>query len=128
MIDLYTWPTPNGHKIHIMLEETGLEYRVHPIDIGAGDQFKPEFLAISPNKQDPGDGRPAGARRQTLRARGVGRDALLPRVQDRQVPAAGLRKRWQVLQWVMTQMGHVGPMLGQAHTSSATRPRRSSTR
>ena len=53
MIDLYTWPTPNGHKIHIMLEETGLEYRVHPIDIGAGDQFKPEFLAIAPNNRMP---------------------------------------------------------------------------
>src|SRR5688500_827841 len=53
LIDLYTWPTPNGHKIHIMLEETGLEYRVHAIDIGAGDQFKPEFLAISSNNKIP---------------------------------------------------------------------------
>src|SRR5258706_501094 len=53
MIDLYTWPTPNGHKIHIMLEESGLEYKVHPIDIGAGEQFKPEFLAISPNNKIP---------------------------------------------------------------------------
>ena len=48
MIDLYTWPTPNGHKVHIMLEECALPYNVHPIDIGAGDQFKPEFLKISP--------------------------------------------------------------------------------
>ena len=53
MIELYTWPTPNGHKVHIMLEETGLPYRVHPIDIGAGDQFKPEFLRISPNNKMP---------------------------------------------------------------------------
>src|SRR5712671_4871863 len=53
MIDLYTWPTPNGHKIHIMLEETGLKYEIHAIDIGAGDQFKPEFLAISPNNKIP---------------------------------------------------------------------------
>ena len=53
MIDLYTWPTPNGHKIHIMLEETGLEYKVHPVDIGAGEQFKPEFLAVSPNNKIP---------------------------------------------------------------------------
>ncbi len=53
MIDLYTWPTPNGHKIHIMLEETGTPYRVIPIDIGAGDQFKPEFLKISPNNKMP---------------------------------------------------------------------------
>ncbi len=53
MIDLYTWPTPNGHKIHIMLEEIGMDYRVIPIDIGAGDQFKPEFLKISPNNKMP---------------------------------------------------------------------------
>ena len=53
MIDLYTWPTPNGHKIHIMLEETGLPYTVHPIDIQSGDQFKPEFLKISPNNKIP---------------------------------------------------------------------------
>jgi GST-like protein len=53
MIDLYTWPTPNGHKIHIMLEETGLKYNVIPIDIGAGDQFKPDFLKISPNNKMP---------------------------------------------------------------------------
>ena len=53
MIELYTWPTPNGHKVHIMLEETGTPYNVHPIDIGAGDQFKPEFLKISPNNKMP---------------------------------------------------------------------------
>ena len=53
MIDLYTWPTPNGHKIHIMLEETGLEWSVHPIDIQKGDQFKPEFLKFSPNNKMP---------------------------------------------------------------------------
>src|ERR1039457_7270920 len=53
MIDLYSWPTPNGHKIHIMLEETGLPYRVHPINIGRGDQFKPEYVAICPNSKIP---------------------------------------------------------------------------
>ena len=53
MIDVYTWPTPNGHKIHIMLEECGLPYQAHAVDIGAGDQFKPEFLAISPNNKIP---------------------------------------------------------------------------
>ena len=53
MIEVYSWPTPNGHKIHIMLEECGLAYRAHPVDIGAGDQFKPEFLAISPNNKIP---------------------------------------------------------------------------
>ena len=88
MIDLYTWPTPNGHKIHIMLEETGLEYRVHPVDIGAGEQFKPEFLEISPNNKIPAMVDQRRSRRQAVRARRVGRDAVLPRLQDRQVPAA----------------------------------------
>jgi GSH-dependent disulfide-bond oxidoreductase len=115
MIDLYTWPTPNGHKIHIMLEETGLPYRVIPIDIGAGDQFKPEFLKISPNNKMPAmvdsegpDGKPmalaeSGAMLFYLASK-TGK--FLP---------ANIRKRWQVMQWVMFQMGHIGPMLGQAH-------------
>jgi GST-like protein len=105
MIDLYTWPTPNGHKIHIMLEETGLEYRVHAIDIGAGDQFKPDFLAISPNNkipamidQDGPGGKPFALASKTGK--------FLPRE---------LRDRWLVMQWTMFQMGHIGPMLGQAH-------------
>jgi GST-like protein len=117
MIELYTWPTPNGHKVHIMLEETGTPYNVHPIDIGAGDQFKPEFLKISPNNKMPamvdtegpeGKGRPfalaeSGAMLLYLAAK-TGR--FLP---------ADLRKKWQVMQWLMFQMGHIGPMLGQAH-------------
>ena len=115
MIDLYTWPTPNGHKIHIMLEETGLPYRVHPIDIGAGDQFKPEFLRISPNNKMPAmvdsdgpDGKPmslfeSGAMLLYLASK-TGK--FLP--QD-------IRDRWSTLQWLMFQMGGVGPMLGQAH-------------
>ena len=115
MIDLYTWPTPNGHKIHIMLEETGLPYKVIPVDIGAGDQFKPEFLKISPNNKMPAmvdhdgpDGKPmalaeSGAMLFYLASK-TGR--FLP---------GHIRKRWQVMQWVMFQMGHLGPMLGQAH-------------
>ena len=115
MIDLYTWPTPNGHKVHIMLEETGTPYRVIPIDIGKGDQFKPEFLKISPNNKMPAmvdpdgpDGKPfalaeSGAMLFYLASK-TGR--FLPK---------DLRKRWQVMQWTMFQMGHVGPMLGQAH-------------
>ena len=115
MIDLYTWPTPNGHKVHIMLEECKLEYRVHPVDIGAGEQFKPEFLAISPNNKIPAmvdqqgtDGKPfvlaeSGAMLFYLAAK---TNKFLPK---------DLKKRWQVMQWMMTQMGHVGPMLGQAH-------------
>jgi GST-like protein len=115
MIELYTWPTPNGHKIHIMLEETGLPYRVHPIDIGKGDQFEPEFLKISPNNKMPAmvdtegpDGRPfalaeSGAMLFYLASK-TGR--FLPK---------DIAKRWKVLQWTMFQMGHIGPMLGQAH-------------
>jgi GST-like protein len=115
MIDLYTWPTPNGHKIHIMLEETGLPYRVHPIDIGAGDQFKPEFLKISPNNKMPAmidsdgpDGKPismfeSGAMLLYLASK-TGK--FLPE---------NIRDRWSTLQWLMFQMGGVGPMLGQAH-------------
>ena len=115
MIDLYTWPTPNGHKIHIMLEECRLPYAVHPIDIGAGDQFKPEFLAISPNNKMPAivdsegpDGKPislfeSGAILVYLAAK-TGR--FMPRSD---------RGKFEVLQWLMWQMGGFGPMLGQAH-------------
>lgn len=115
MIDVYSWPTPNGHKVHIMLEECGLPYKVHAVNIGAGDQFKPEFLAISPNNKIPAivdsqgpDGKPmslfeSGAILFYLASK---TGLFLP--QD-------LRERWAVMQWVMFQMGHIGPMLGQAH-------------
>ena len=115
MIDLYTWPTPNGHKVHIMLEETGLEYRVHPIDIGAGDQFKPEFLAISPNNKIPAmvDQQGPDGKRFALAESGAMLFYLASKT-GKFLPR-DLKKKWQVMQWVMTQMGHVGPMLGQAH-------------
>ena len=115
MIDLYTWPTPNGHKIHIMLEECGLPYRVHAVNIGQGDQFKPAFLKISPNNKIPAlvdsvgpDGKPislfeSGAIMLYLAAK-TGR--FLP---------ASDRAKYDVLQWLMFQMGGLGPMLGQAH-------------
>ena len=115
MIDLYTWPTPNGHKIHIMLEECALPYAVHAVDIGAGDQFAPEFLAISPNNKIPAivdhdgpDGRPiamfeSGAILLYLAGK-TGR--FMP--QD-------VRGKYETLQWLMFQMGGLGPMLGQAH-------------
>jgi len=115
LIDLYTWPTPNGHKIHIMLEETGLEYRVHPIDIGAGDQFKPEFLAISPNNKIPAmvDQRGPGGKPFALAESGAMLFYLASKT-GKFLPA-DVRKRWEAMQWVMFQMGHIGPMLGQAH-------------
>ena len=115
MIELYTWPTPNGHKVHIMLEETGTPYNVHPIDIGVGDQFKPEFLKISPNNKMPAivdrdgpDGRPlsifeSGAILIYL-AEKAGR--FMPK---------DVRGRFNVMQWLMFQMASVGPNYGQVH-------------
>ena len=115
MIDLYTWPTPNGHKIHIMLEEVGLPYNVVPIDISAGDQFKPEFLAISPNNKMPAmvdrdgpDGRPIAVFESGAML------IYLAEKTGRFMPAEP-RGRYEVLQWLMFQMGGIGPMLGQAH-------------
>ncbi|MGH6717914.1 MAG: glutathione S-transferase N-terminal domain-containing protein [Alphaproteobacteria bacterium] len=115
MIDLYTWPTPNGHKIHIMLEETGLPYNVIPVDIGRGDQFKPEFLAISPNNKMPAivDGDGPGGKPFALFESG----AILLYLADktaRFMPTDTVG-RYTVIQWLMFQMGTVGPMFGQAH-------------
>jgi len=115
VIDLYTWPTPNGHKIHIMLEETGLPYTVHPIDIQAGDQFKPDFLKISPNNKMPAivDRNGPGGKPMALAESGAILFYLASKT-GKFLPA-DLRERWAVMQWVMFQMGHIGPMLGQAH-------------
>src|SRR6187549_757624 len=122
MIEVFTWPTPNGHKVHVMLEECGLAYRAIPVDIGKGDQFRPEFLAISPNNKIPAivdhdgpDGRPislfeSGAILLYLASK-TGR--FLP---------ADIRGRYQTLEWLMFQMGSVGPMLGQAHHFRAYAP------
>lgn len=115
MIDLYTWGTPNGRKVSIMLEECGLAYRAHSIDIGKGDQFKPEFVAINPNSKIPAivdsegpDGKPmslfeSGAILVYLAGK-TGK--FLPR---------SVRGKYDALQWLMFQMGGVGPMFGQAH-------------
>ena len=115
MIDLYTWPTPNGHKIHIMLEETGLAYNVIPINIGEGEQFTPEFLRISPNNKMPAmvDRDGPGGEPLTLAESG----AMLIYLGEKtgRFYPTGARERHVVNQWLMTQMGHVGPMLGQVH-------------
>ena len=115
MIDIYSWATPNGHKIHVMLEECGLSYRAHPVDIGQGEQFAPEFLAISPNNKIPAmtdsdgpDGKPislfeSGAMLVYL----AGKTGRFLGKTD--------RERFNTLQWLMFQMGGVGPMLGQTH-------------
>ena len=115
MIDLYTWPTPNGHKIHIMLEETGLPYRVHPINIGAGDQFNPEFLRISPNNKMPAMVDPDGPGGKPISLFESGAMLIYLASKTGRFLPEDLRDKWSTLQWLMFQMGTVGPMLGQAH-------------
>lgn len=115
MIDLYTWPTPNGHKVHIMFEETGLTYRVHPINIGAGDQFKPEFLRISPNNKMPAMVDPDGPDGKPISVFESGAMLVYLAAKTGRFLPADLRDKWSTLQWLMFQMGGVGPMLGQAH-------------
>src|SRR5574343_1341200 len=115
MIDLYTWPTPNGHKIHIMLEECKLPYRVHPINIGAGDQFQPDFLKISPNNKIPAIVDPHGPDGKPISLFESGAILLyLASKFGKLLPKTDCQK-YEVLQWLMFQMGGVGPMLGQAH-------------
>jgi GST-like protein len=115
MIDLYTWPTPNGHKIHIMLEECGLPYRVHAVDIGAGDQFKPEFLAISPNNKIPAIVDSEGPDGKPLSLFESGAILLYLASKTGRFLPSDIRARYRTLEWLMFQMGGLGPMLGQAH-------------
>src|SRR5215212_8267388 len=115
MIDLYTWPTPNGHKIHIMLEECGLAYRTHAVDIGAGDQFKPEFLAISPNNKIPAILDPDGPDGQPISLFESGAILIYLAAKTGRFLPEDVRGRYTTLEWLMFQMGGVGPMLGQAH-------------
>lgn len=115
MIELYTWPTPNGRKVQIMLEEVGLAYRAHPIDIGRGDQFDPAFLKISPNNKIPAivDGQGPGGKPFALFESGAILMYLAEKTGKLMPQQTGARYR--VIEWLMFQMGHVGPMLGQAH-------------
>ena len=115
MIELYYWPTPNGHKISIALEEMGLDYTIKSVNIGKGDQFKPEFLAFSPNNRMPAiidfdtpDGKP-----QTVFESG----AILLYLAEKkgQFLSSDPRQRITTMEWLMWQMGGFGPMLGQAH-------------
>ncbi len=115
MIDVYSWPTPNGHKVHIMLEECGLPYRAHPIDIGKGDQFKPAFLAISPNNKIPALIDSDGPDGQPMSVFESGAILLYLAGKTGRFLPADTRGKYEVLQWLMFQMGGVGPMLGQAH-------------
>jgi GST-like protein len=115
MIEVYSWATPNGHKVHIMLEECGLPYRVHAVDIGAGDQFKPEFLAISPNNKIPAIVDPDGPDGQPISLFESGAILLYLAGKTGRFLPQSTRGKYEVLQWLMFQMGGVGPMLGQTH-------------
>jgi GST-like protein len=115
MIEVYSWATPNGHKVHIMLEECGLPYRVHPIDIGAGDQFDAQFLAISPNNKIPAIVDPDGPDGAPISLFESGAILMYLAGKTGRFLADDTRGKYSVLQWLMFQMGGVGPMLGQAH-------------
>ena len=115
MIEVYSWATPNGHKVHIMLEECGLPYRVHAVDIGAGDQFRPEFLAISPNNKIPAIVDPEGPDGKPISLFESGAILLYLAAKTNRFMPASTSARYEMLQWLMFQMGGVGPMLGQAH-------------
>jgi len=116
MIDLYYWPTPNGHKITLFLEEAGLDYTIIPVDISAGDQFKPDFLAFSPNNRMPAiidtlpvdDGEPISVFES---------GAILVYLAEKtgRFMPADLRGRKTVLEWLFWQVGGLGPMAGQNH-------------
>ncbi|MBN8486426.1 MAG: glutathione S-transferase N-terminal domain-containing protein [Burkholderiales bacterium] len=115
MIEVYSWATPNGHKVHIMLEECGLPYRVHAVDIGAGEQFDPAFLAISPNNKIPAIVDPDGPDGEPISLFESAAILLYLAGKTGRLLPASTRGRYEVLQWLMFQMGGVGPMLGQAH-------------
>jgi GST-like protein len=114
MIDVWTWPTPNGHKVHITLEELGLPYTVIPVNIGKGDQFRPEFLSITPNHRIPAivDHDGPGGQPITLFESAAIMMYLSEKTGGKLIPKdpAG---RYACLQWMMFQMGGVGPMFGQ---------------
>ena len=123
MIELYYWATPNGHKITMFLEEAGLDYRIVPVDISAGDQFKPEFLAFSPNNRMPAiiDRSPAdGGEPITVFESG----AILVYLAEKigQFLPSAVRDRKTVLEWLFWQMGGLGPMAGQNHHFSQYAP------
>jgi GSH-dependent disulfide-bond oxidoreductase len=112
MIDLYTWTTPNGRKVSILLEELGLPYKAHEIDITRDDQFAPDFLRISPNNKIPAivdqdNGLPLMESGAIM--------LYLARKAGKLIPDEGTPEYWQCIEWLMWQMGGLGPMLGQVH-------------
>ena len=119
MIKVYSWPTPNGHKVHVMLEECGFrlgrDWEAIPVNIGTGDQFKPEFLKISPNNKIPALVDPNGPGGKPISLFESGAILLYLAAKTGKFLPKTDRQKYDVLQWLMFQMGGVGPMLGQAH-------------
>ena len=123
MIDLHYWTTPNGHKVTMFLEETGLPYRIVPVKIGEGEQFRPEFLAISPNNRIPAmvDHEPPGGGDPVSLFESGAMLLYLAEKTGRFIPS-DVRGRAEVLQWLFWQMGGLGPMAGQNHHFSHYAP------
>jgi len=115
VIDLYTWSTPNGRKVSIMLEECALPYRVHPVNIGKGEQFTPEFLALNPNNRIPAIVDSEGPDGKPLPLFESGAILVYLAEKTGKLVPKSARGRLICLQWLMFQMGGVGPMFGQAH-------------
>ena len=117
MIDVYSWPTPNGHKVHIMLEECGYrlgrDWLAHSVNIGQGEQFTPEFLTISPNNKIPALVDPVGPDGKPISVFESGAILLYLAAKTGKFLPKSDRAKFEVLQWLMFQMGGVGPMLGQ---------------
>jgi GST-like protein len=112
-IELYTWGTPNGRKVSIMLEECGLPYHVTPVNIGKGEQFAPDYLGINPNGKIPSIVDPEGPGGKPIAMMESG--AILIYLAEKTGKFYPQTLKYQILQWLMFQMGHVGPMFGQAH-------------
>lgn len=123
MIELYYWTTPNGHKITIFLEEVGLPYTIIPVNIGTGDQFKPEFLKIAPNNRIPAiiDNQPANGG-EPISVFESGAILLYLAEKTGKLIPQDVRNRVQVLEWLFWQMAGLGPMAGQNHHFSAYAP------
>ena len=115
MIQLYTWGTPNGKNVSIMLEEVGLPYEVHPINIGQGDQLKPEYLAINPNNKIPAVIDSDGPDGKPFKLFESGAILMYLAEKSGKLWPADLAERYTMIQWLMFQMGGVGPMFGQAN-------------
>jgi len=122
MIDVYSWATPNGHKVHIMLEECGLPYAAHAVDISTGEQFSPDFLTISPNNRIPAITDPDGPDGEPISLFESGAILLYLAGKTGRFLPRSTRGKYQALQWLMFQMASVGPMLGQTHHFRAYAP------